>query len=361
MTDARAAVFHGPGRPLEVVPVRVDAPGPGDVVVRLRAVGVCGSDLHVIRGEWPRPVPMILGHEGAGEVEAVGHEVTRVAPGDHVVVSWNPACGVCASCRGGRPTACLPLRDGIAAGTLPDGRTGFAATDGSPIYRMTAVGAFATHVLMPERAVLPIPSELPFEEAALLGCAALTGVGAALHRPPPRDGTAVVLGAGGVGLFALQGARAAGATRVVVVDPNRDRLALARELGATATYVPEEAADQLGDGADIAYECVGSPATVNAALALVRPGGTVVVTGLPASGERYDIDPAEIVHREKTLTGSIYGSGDPAEELPALLERVARGEIVLQPIVREVHQLEDIEGAVTASLAGTPGRVVVEL
>lgn len=328
--------------------------------MRLRAVGICGSDLHVVRGEWPRPVPMILGHEGAGEVEAVGSGVTRVAPGDRVVLSWNPACGSCPACVSGRPTACLPLREGIAVGTLPDGRTGFTAVDGSPIYRMTAVGAFATHVLMPERAVLPIPSTLPFAEAALLGCAALTGVGAALHHPPPAGGAVAVIGAGGVGLFAIQGARAAGAGPILAIDPNRERLDLARALGATATATPDEAQGSMTDEIDIAYECVGAPETVDAALALVRPGGTVVVSGLPAAGVHYSVDPAEITHREKTLTGSIYGSGDPVEALPGLLDRIERGEIRLAPLIRAVYPLTDIEAAMNASLAGAPGRVLVE-
>ena len=198
--------------------------------MRIDAVGICGSDLHVVKGEWVRPRPMVLGHEGAGVVEAVGADVDGLAVGDRVILSWAPACGECGPCLAGRTTACLPLRAGIGAGTLPDGTTRLSA-DGETIYRMTAVGALAERVVMPASGVLKLTHELPAAEAALLGCAALTGIGAA--REVAAGDVVVVIGAGGVGQFCVQGARLRGASAIVVVDPLPARRALARAVGAT--------------------------------------------------------------------------------------------------------------------------------
>ena len=359
----RAALFHAPGRALEVREIEIEEPGPDDVLVRMAAVGVCGSDLHVVRGEWKRATPMILGHEGAGVVAATGEGVTDLHPGDRVVVSWNPACGECGPCRAGRPTACLPLRAGIAAGTLPDGTTRLSL-DGQPVYRMTAVGAFAEHVLMPQRAVLPVPDDLTLEQAALLGCAALTGVGAVVNAARvPGGGTVVVVGAGGVGGFAIQGARIAGAATVVAVDPSEARRVAALEIGATHAVAPDGLADLLaslaGDGADVAIEAVGASATVTLALAAVRPTGTVVLAGIPPAGVRLDLDPAEFVHREKVLTGTVYGSQDPAVGLPGLLDHVRAGRLDLQSALGPSYPLDRIDEAIDAALAGVAGRVLV--
>ena len=203
--------------------------------MRIDAVGICGSDLHVVKGEWVRPRPMVLGHEGAGVVEAVGADVDGLAAGDRVILSWAPACGECGPCLAGRTTACLPLRAGIGAGTLPDGTTRLSA-DGETIYRMTAVGALAERVVMPASGVLKLTHELPAAEAALLGCAALTGIGAA--REVTAGDVVVVIGAGGVGQFCVQGARLRGASAIVAVDPLPARRALARAVGATPRLRP---------------------------------------------------------------------------------------------------------------------------
>src|SRR6478752_5804548 len=265
----RAALFEAPGAPLVVRTVDLEGPGPGDALVRIDAVGICGSDLHVVKGEWVRPRPMVLGHEGAGVVEAVGADVRDLAVGDRVILSWAPACGECGPCQAGRTTACLPLRAGIGAGTLPDGTTRLSA-DGETIYRMTAVGALAECVVMPASGVLKLTHDLPADEAALLGCAALTGIGAA--RGVTTGDVVVVIGAGGVGQFCVQGSRLRGASAIVSVDPLPARRALARAVGATHDCDPSDLAELLAglapDGADCALEAVGSPAT--AALALAR-------------------------------------------------------------------------------------------
>jgi Zn-dependent alcohol dehydrogenase len=359
----RAAIFRGSGTPLEVREIDVDEPGPRDVLVRMAAVGICGTDLHSIRGEWSRPTPMVLGHEGAGVVEAVGAEVTSVRPGDEVVLSWAPACGECADCRRGRPAACVSLHRAIGAGTLVDGTTGISL-DGDLLYRGTATGAMAERLVVTERAALPTGGGIPLEEAALLGCAALTGVGSVLFaaRAEP-GGVALVVGAGGVGQFCVQGARIAGAETIVCVDPLEPRLDLVRKLGATHATTPDELkplmAEIAPEGAKYAFDAVGNPETTALALRFTRSGGTCVIVGLPATGARLDLDPAEFNRREKFLTGTMYGSEDPAVALPILLEHVRAGRLVLRELLGPAFPLEQVNDAFDAALAGSPGRVLV--
>src|SRR3954447_7028473 len=236
----RAAIFRSPDAPQEVAEVELGPLGPGDVIVEMRAVGICGTDLHVLDGDWVRARPMVLGHEGAGVVAAAGEAVDTVSPGDHVVLCWAAPCRECEACRGGAEQRCLPVRAAIANGTLADGTTRISYR-GETVYRMTTTGAFAQHVLVPAAAAMPLPPELPLDQAALLGCAALTGVGAALNAAE-IDGTTdvAVIGAGGVGQFAIQGARIAGAPRIVAIDPSAPRRELALRLGATEALAPRD-------------------------------------------------------------------------------------------------------------------------
>ena len=359
----RAALFRAPGQPLEVREIELGEPRAGEVLVRMAAVGICGTDLHQIKGEWQRPTPMVLGHEGAGVVEAVGDGVTEVQPGERVVLSWAPSCGECSDCRRGRPAACLFLQRAIGAGTLLDGTTGMSL-NGETVYRGTATGAFAERLVVAAKVALPLGIDIPLEHAALLGCAALTGVGSVLFAARPEPGaTVVVVGAGGVGQFIVQGARIAGAGAVVAVDPVESRLEQARGLGATHVTTPdglkETMADVASEGADFAFDAVGFPDTSALALRWTRNGGTTVLVGLPPAGARLDLDPADFSRREKSLTGSIYGSEDPAIALPVLLEHVAAGHLELEPLVGPRYSLDDVNEAIEASLAGSPGRVVV--
>lgn len=353
----RAALFRAPGVPLDVREVEVEEPGPDHVLVRMAAVGICGSDLHVVKGEWPRPTPMVLGHEGAGVVEAVGSAVAGLAPGDRVVLSWAPWCGECGPCRAGRRTACSTLRDAIGKGTMLDGSTRLSV-DGAPVYRMTTIGALAEHVLVPASAALPLTDELPLEHAALLGCAALTGVGAVLNAARVEPGASVlVIGAGGVGQFVVQGARVAEAAEIVCVDPLEARRTAALALGATQALAPEEI--DAVDAYDYAFDAVGAPETSALALRAARRAGTAVLVGIPAAGARLDLDPLEFSHREKHLMGSVYGSEEPARALPRLLELVRDGRLELASLVGPRFPLEQANDAVEASLAGSPGRVLV--
>jgi S-(hydroxymethyl)glutathione dehydrogenase/alcohol dehydrogenase len=360
----RAAVFHGPGRPLEVCGIELEEPRDNEVLVRMAAVGICGTDLHNVKGEWQRPTPMVLGHEGAGVVEAVGRAVSSLRRGDRVVLSWAPSCGECADCRRGRPAACVPLHRAIAAGTLVDGRTGMSL-DGETVYRGTATGALAEQVVVAEKVALPLGDDVPLEQAALLGCAALTGVGAVLFAARVEAGsTVVVVGCGGVGQFVLQGALLSGAQMVICVDPVQGRQEQAVRLGATAAVSPDELKrtmrERLPDGADYAFDAVGAPETTTLALRWTRSGGTCVVVGLPAAGARLDIDPGEFNRREKWLTGTMYGSEDPAVALPILLEYVRAGRLDLRPLLGPTFPLDRVNDAIEASLAGSAGRVVVQ-
>jgi S-(hydroxymethyl)glutathione dehydrogenase/alcohol dehydrogenase len=358
-----ASLFYGAGRALEPVEVELEEPGAGEVLVRMAAVGVCGTDLHVYTGDWERPTPMILGHEGAGTVEAVGARVAGIAPGDRVVLSWAPACGACGSCRRGRPAACGPLSAAIGQGTLLGGRTG-VSRGGETVYRGTATGALSERLVVDASAALPLRGGVPLEQAALLGCAALTGVGAVLNAGGVQRGDAVlVVGAGGVGQFVIQGARIAGAERILAVDPVGARRARALELGATGACAPEDAREAVKaiarEGVDVAFDAVGHADTTQLAFARTRGGGRTVVVGLPRGGERLDLDPLDLVGREKTLVGSLYGSEDPAVELPRLLDLVAAGELELASLVGPSFPLERADDAFQASLAGSPSRVLV--
>ena len=360
---SQAALFRSPEHPLELAEIDVDDPEAGEVIVRMVSVGLCGSDLHVVRGEWPRPRPMVLGHEGAGIIERIGAGVDSLAAGDRVVLSWAPSCGMCGPCGRGRPAACLRLRESFGNGTMLDGRTRLSL-DGEPVYRMTAVGALSERVLVPAETALPLPDSVPFDQAALLGCAALTGIGAVLNAARlPRGSSVLVFGAGGVGQFIVQGARISGADRIVVVDPFSDRRAKAIELGATDVVSSDEV-DRLmeriePEGVDYTFEAVGKPESEAAALRWTRAGGTAVLVGMPAIGAELRVDPFDFAAREKTLTGSIYGSDDPARSLPMLLELVASGQVQLGPMVGPTFTLDNVNEGIAATLAGEPGRVLI--
>jgi len=359
----RAAIFFEAGRPFEVHELDLEEPRAGEVLVRMAAVGICGTDLHSVKGEWTRPTPTVLGHEGAGVVEAVGEGVSSLREGDEVVLSWAPSCGECEDCSRGRPARCLALNRAIAASTLLDGTTGLSL-DGETVYRGTATGALAERIVVSERVALPVGDGVPLEQAALLGCAALTGVGAALFAARVEPGSSVlVIGAGGVGLFVVQGARIAGAAEIVCVDPLEARRGQAQRLGATRVCGPDELKElmkaELPGGADYALDAVGDPETTQTAFRWTRNGGTCVIVGLPAAGKRLDLDPVDFVRRERVLTGTIYGSEDPAVALPVLLDHVRAGRLDLASQLGPIYPLDEINHAIDASLGGSPGRVLV--
>ena len=361
--QTRAALFHSADRPLEVREVELDGPRAGEVVVCMAAIGICGSDLHVLKGEWPSPVPIVVGHEGTGYVASVGEGVECVAVGDPVVLSWASGCGHCPACGRGRPALCVPLRKAWAGGTLMDGTSRITA-GGEQVYRALTVGAFAEHVLVPAAAALRLPAEVSPVAAAVLGCAALTGLGAVRNAAGVQPGeTALVIGAGGVGQFTIEGLRLAGASVIVAVDLVESRLERALESGATHAVLPDDlkalVKAELTEGFDHTFDVVGATATQASAVRWARDGGTVVFVGLPPAGAKLELDSWDLVTREKRLIGTIYGSGDPAEMLPDLLASIQAGRLDLAGMVGTAYPLDAVNEAVAESLGGAPRRVLI--
>ena len=362
MSVAAAAVMTAPGAPLRVRDIVVDDPRTGEVLVRMAASGVCHSDLHTLDGVQPFPVPVVLGHEGAGVVEAVGPEVSHVRPGDHVMLSWLPACGRCRMCARGRPTLCEDLA-WSDAGTMMDGTVRFHA-DGVAVHHYTT-STFSSLSVVPAQSCVPVADDLPLTELALMGCAVMTGFGAVHHTAQVRPGDRVaVIGCGGVGLNVVQAAALAGATTIVAVDISPRALELARGLGATATVCAPageaEAAVRSGAGGavDCAFEALGRRDTIELALAVTGRGGQTVLIGMAAPGEPASIDPLAITVEERVVRGCWYGSCRPTVDLPVLVDLYRAGRIRLGAITQPIG-LRDIDDAFAAMRAGRTGRAVV--
>lgn len=360
--NIEAAILWQPGQPLSVESATLDAPGPGEVLVEMRAAGVCHSDLHPARGEWPIRTPVALGHEGAGVVREVGPGVTRATVGDHVVLSWAPACGECPPCREGRSVLCDRLEKITFRNRLPSGGSRLHAR-GSDVAPFLGTGCFADAVVVPESAVIPVSREVPFTALAMLGCAVITGVGAVVNAARvPADASVAVIGAGGVGLNVLQGAVIAGCKEIIAVDVRPAPLAMASRFGASRIVdasgdVPAAIRECTGGrGADCVFDTVGSPATLAIALASTKKGGTVVVTGLSRVDAQAAVPLFPFVMQEKRLIGSVYGSGQPLRDIPHLVDLYNRGRLRLQELVARQYALADINDALDALADGEGAR-----
>jgi S-(hydroxymethyl)glutathione dehydrogenase/alcohol dehydrogenase len=362
----RAAVLREIDGPLSVEDVELAEPGPGEVTVRLVASGVCHSDWNVITGATPNPLPAVLGHEGAGVVEELGAGVRTVAEGDHVILSWLPSCGECFYCLQGRAVLCDVATADMFAGTLPGGTLALSQ-NGDPLYHYSYLSAFAERCVVPEGCCVPIRRDAPFEVAALVGCAVMTGFGAAVLRARVAPGsTAVVFGAGGVGLSAVLGCRLAGARSIVAVDPVAFKRETALGLGATHAVDPagENVADLLrelteGRGADYAFDTAGAPGVVAQAYEAVRRGGTVVAVGIPPVGATADLPAPSLPREEKVVTGSFYGSCRPAVDMPLVIELYMEGRLDLGALVSRTFALEEINEAFAAMNSGEVARGVI--
>lgn len=355
----RAAVLPAVGAPLEITGIELPEPGPGQVRVRLAAAGVCHSDLSLTNGTMRLPAPAVLGHEGAGTVVAVGEGVAHVSPGDAVVLNWAPSCGRCHACSLGEVWLCANALNG-AAGV--HART----VDGTEVHPGLNVAAFAEETVVAAPCVLPLPDGVPLTDAALLGCAVLTGYGAVHHSARVRPGeTVAVFGVGGVGLATLQAARIAGATTIVAVDVSPEKEELARAAGATDYVVasentPREIRALTGkQGVDVAVECVGRAVTIRAAWESTRRGGRTTVVGIGGKEEQVTFNALEIFHWGRTLAGCVYGNCDPAEDLPVLAEHVRAGRLDLGALVTERIALDGIPAAFENMTAGKGGRALV--
>jgi Zn-dependent alcohol dehydrogenase len=362
-----AAVLSQSKAPLELMELDVEPPGPGEVLVRMAAAGVCHSDLSVLQGRLVNPMPVVLGHEGAGTVEALGAGVTTLAVGDRVVLSWLAQCGECFYCQHHQASLCTTAGAAMIKATLQDGTTRFRR-NGQPVYHMAGLGTFAQTCVVAEKGAVKLPDDIGFPQAALIGCGVLTGFGAAVNTGQIRVGESVaVVGCGGVGLNAIQGARIAGATQIIAIDLHDERLALARQLGATVTMKP---GDKLprdvraltgGRGVDVAIEVVGFRETVRDAVRMTRPGGRVVLVGAGSEDVTLDVPLfGGVILTEKTIRGSLYGSSQVHIDVPRLLALYAGGQLKLDELVTETFQLKDINAAMDycASERGARGVVV---
>jgi len=364
----RAAVFEGTGAPLRLQELAVSGePQRGEVLVRVKASGVCHSDYRVFKGDWSAPTPLVLGHEGAGVVESVGPDVTRVKPGDHVVLTWTPPCGQCRYCVVGRPALCDVAKSRASRHVMPDGTTRLRRGE-EPVHSYISLGTFGECALVTQSAVVPIRKDVPFTQACLVGCAVTTGIGAVINTAKVEPGaTVLLLGCGGVGLSILQGARIAAAEPIIAVDPNQEKLATAKRFGATHVVNPDEDPDLQsvleitgGRGVDYAFEAVGLASTAELAFAMTAKGGTAVLVGEPASGTRISIDPLLLADQERTLKGSNYGSSVPLRDFPRILDWYASGRIDLDAMVTDRIPLEGVNEAFAAMGRGEGIRTVIE-
>ena len=362
----RAAVLRGTDEPFTIEEVELAAPGPGEVEVKLAAAGVCHSDWNVVTGATSNPLPAVLGHEGAGVVVSVGDDVEGIREGDHVVLSWLPACGRCFYCTQGRHVLCDVAMEDMFRGTLPGGALRLSQ-NGDSLYHYSYLSAFAERCIVPEGCCVQVRDDAPFEVAALVGCAVMTGYGAAVKRAAVHEGDVVaVFGAGGVGLSAIMGARLAGARAVVAVDPVEFKRHTALDLGATHALDPtsDDVVASLRDltdgrGADAGLDTAGVPGIVAQAYAAVRRGGTVVAVGLPAEGLTADLPASDLPREEKVVTGSFYGSCDPQVDMPQVVDLYMEGKLPLDRLVTRTYPLEEINDAFSAMNSGEVARAVI--
>jgi S-(hydroxymethyl)glutathione dehydrogenase/alcohol dehydrogenase len=364
--EMRACVLREPGVMPSVERVLLEPPRAGEVLVRIAAAGVCYSDIHLVDGQLgPGRWPMVLGHEGAGVIEAIGEGVVGLAPGDHVVFCMVASCGVCDACRSGRRTLCEPVGVQSLAGRLQDGTSRLRAADGTGLQHGLTIACFADYAVVAAAGAIAIPHDVPLWQAALLGCSVVTGFGAVAHAARVRIGERVaVIGCGGVGLQVIAAARLAGAATIIAVDRRPEKLEHAMRRGATdvvdASAMNAAAAivSLTGGGVDHAFEVVGTSATIRTAWDAVRPGGTAVVVGLAPRGIEVSLPAIEFLS-EKSIIGSYYGSADPAQSFPGLVELVRSGRLELADMVSHLIDLDGVPQALERLRRGEGNRSVI--
>jgi alcohol dehydrogenase len=348
---------YADSKPLVVEELELDEPHAGELLVRVAAAGLCHSDLSVINGNRPRPVPMALGHEAAGVVERVGSGVTDVSEGDHVVLTFVPSCGQCDRCSSGKPAMCRPAAAANGAGRMLSGGQRFARTDGTPVHQHLGVSAFSERTVVARGSAVVIEQDIPLDTAVLVGCGVLTGVGAVLTTGGARPGDSVVVfGLGGVGLSAVMGAALTNAHPIIAVDPVPAKRELAIELGATAAFAPDEAEegieDLTGGGADFVIECVGVAAVMEQAYRCTGPGGTTIAVGLPHPSSTLTISALSVIAEGRTIKGSYMGSAAPQRDVPRLLALWRAGRLPLEKLRAGTLRLEQVNEAMDALHGG---------
>ena len=351
---------------LTIEEIELDPPQAGEVLVRLAAAGVCHSDLHTLKGELRQLPPLVLGHEGAGVVEAVGDDVSRVRPGDHVMVNWLPADETCPTCLAGRHHLCERFAATTFAGRLLDGTTRLHTDDGVDLKHYLTASTMSERMVFMEDAVIPISPDIPFEVAAITGCAVITGVGSVTRTAAvPAGASAAVFGCGGIGLSMILGCALAGCHPITAVDLVPEKLDRAMNLGAThtidaaSTDAVEELKAQFGAGPEYVFDSIGSTTTVRQAVLAARPGGTVVVAGLHAAQAELAVPAGPLVLQGKTLRGSFAGSLRPRIDLPWLLDLYQAGKLPTDALITSRYSLDELPQAFADMQTGHGARGVI--
>jgi S-(hydroxymethyl)glutathione dehydrogenase/alcohol dehydrogenase len=359
----KAAVLYEAKKPLVVEEIEIEEPKQGEVMVKLAAAGVCHSDLHFMEGLWQYPLPVLMGHEGAGIVEKVGQGVTSVKPGDHVVLSWTPSCGMCPNCVRGKPYLCTGHGSGP---TMRDGTSRLKKGD-QRINHFISVSSFAEYAVLPEIGMVKVRDDAPLDKVALVGCGVMTGVGAVINTAKVEVGSSVaVFGCGGVGLNVVQGANLAAATTIIAVDTLDNKLEMAKQFGATHV-VNASKEDPLakireitGGGADYAFEVIGKAEVIAQAFDSVKPGGTAVAVGMPPLGSQLTLNAALIFMQAKTLMGCNYGSARFRVDMPMLVDLYMAGRLKLDELVSRTYPIEKINEAFDAMKNGEVARSIIK-
>ncbi|MGX5914721.1 S-(hydroxymethyl)glutathione dehydrogenase/class III alcohol dehydrogenase [Aliidiomarina sp. Khilg15.8] len=364
----RAAVAWGPGQPLKIEELDLQLPKKGEVLVRIVATGVCHTDAYTLSGSDPEGIfPAVLGHEGAGVVEAVGEGVTSVEVGDHVIPLYTPECGECKFCTSGKTNLCQAIRNTQGQGLMPDGTTRFSK-DGEPIYHYMGTSTFAEHTVVPEIALAKISKEAPLEEVCLLGCGVTTGMGAVKNTAKVEAGdTVAVFGLGGIGLSVIIGAVMAKASRIIAIDVNEDKFEIAKQLGATDFVNPndhdkpiqEVIVEMTDGGVDYSFECIGNVKVMRSALEACHKGwGESVIIGVAGAGEEISTRPFQLV-TGRVWRGSAFGGVKGRSQLPEYVQRYLDGEFKLSTFITHNMGLDDINDAFDLMHEGKSIRSVV--
>lgn len=373
--EIKAAVLHEMGlpapyaesKPLKIETLELDDPKTNEVMIKVRAVGLCHSDLSVINGSRPRPMPMALGHEAAGEIVKVGDNVKDLEIGDHVVCAFVPSCGHCIPCREGRPALCEKGAASNEKGELLDGGKRLHA-DGEDIHHHLGVSGFATHTVVSANSVIKVDKDIPFEKVAIFGCAVITGIGAIINTAQVKPGSTVaVVGLGGIGLNAIMGAQLAGASKIIALDINPNKFDFAKKLGATHTFdssdekAMEEVKELTNGGVNYAFETAGVVPAMEIAYKITRRGGMTVTTGLPDPKHNFSFPQVTLTAEERTIKGSYVGSCVPTRDIPRFIELYKQERLPVDTLLSDTLSLEDINEGFDRLEKGNVARLVVKI
>ncbi|WP_017798024.1 zinc-dependent alcohol dehydrogenase family protein [Oceanobacillus kimchii] len=354
-------------KPIKIETLELDAPEHGEVLIQIKAASLCHSDLSVINGSRPRPLPMALGHEAAGVVVEVGEGITDLEPGDHIVCVFVPSCGYCLPCKEGRPALCEPGAESNTAGTLINGGIRLHA-DSEAVNHHVGVSAFSEYAVVSRNSIIKVEKDIPFEKLALFGCAVITGVGAVVNTANVKLGSTVaIVGLGGIGLSALLGAVAAGASRIIAVDINEAKLKQAKELGATDVFdskdknVIEQIKESTNGGVNYAFETAGAVPAMEVAYGITKRGGTTVTTGLPHPEHQFSFPYVTLTAEEKTLKGSYVGSCVPDRDIPRYMNLFKQNRLPVDKLMTDFISLDEINEGFDKLAKGDSSRIIIKM